>query len=148
MQKNRFPFYGIVIASVLLMTVGTQSAYAAPTTLDVNRDEGPVGSGGEFGGEKIGTVTYEANNNMVNITSDITATPAEGSTFEAWLVDTGSGYKLSLGNVVNGSLQFDQSMVYPYTYSQFIITEEPIDDVDPNAAGTLAGAVLQEPFGQ
>ncbi len=39
-------------------------------------------------------------------------------------------------------------MVNPYTYSQFIITEEPQNDKDPNAAGTLAGTDLPAPFGQ
>jgi hypothetical protein len=149
MLKRTFSLFGIVIATLLSMTIGIQSANAVPTTLDVFRDDGEIASaGGEFGGPKIGTVTYEANNNAVNLTSDITVTPAEGSTFEGWLVDTESGYKLSLGNVVNGSLQFDQTMVYPYTYSQFIITEEPIDDIDPNAASTYGGAVLESPFGQ
>ncbi|MDN5846546.1 MAG: hypothetical protein L0H53_09770 [Candidatus Nitrosocosmicus sp.] len=150
MQRNRFSLYGITIASILLMTIaGINQVYAAPTTLDVFQDDGEVASApGEFGGPKIGTVTYEANDNWVNVTADIIVIPSEGNTFEGWLVDTGSGYKLSLGNLVDGQLQFDQTMVYPYTYSQFIITEEPIDDIDPNAAGTFGGAVLQEPFGQ
>lgn len=39
-------------------------------------------------------------------------------------------------------------MVNPYTYTQFIITEEPIDYADPNAIGTYCGSELQPPFGQ
>jgi hypothetical protein len=30
-------------------------------------------------------------------------------------------------------------MVNPYTYKQFIITEEPLNDKDPNAADTYGG---------
>nr|MBA3749756.1 hypothetical protein [Nitrosopumilus sp.] len=58
------------------------------------------------------------------------------------------GYKLSLGQVDKGVLEFTQKMINPYTYKQFIITEEPIADKDPNAAGTLAGLELPPPFGQ
>lgn len=39
-------------------------------------------------------------------------------------------------------------MVNPFTYTEFIITEEPVDDVDPNAAGIYGGAKLQAPFGR
>ena len=68
--------------------------------------------------------------------------------YEGWFVDAGgSGYKLSLGEFgKNGTLQFDQQMVNPYTYTQFIVTEEPFEDADPNAAGAIGGAQLQAPF--
>ena len=39
-------------------------------------------------------------------------------------------------------------MVNPYTYKQFIVTEEPNSDKDPNSADTYAGADLPAPFGQ
>ena len=39
-------------------------------------------------------------------------------------------------------------MINPYTYTQFIITEEPKADKDPNAADTYGGVDLQPPFGQ
>ena len=35
-----------------------------------------------------------------------------------------------------------------YLPSEFIITEEPKDDVDPNSAGTYGGAELPTPFGR
>lgn len=46
------------------------------------------------------------------------------------LVDPISEYTLSLGNVENGNLKFYQTMVYPYTYTQFIITEESTDEIN------------------
>jgi hypothetical protein len=56
---------------------------------------------------------------------------------------------LSLGEFSkNGTLQYRETLVNPYTYSQFIVTEEPFEDTDPNAAAALAGAELQTPFGQ
>jgi exosome complex RNA-binding protein Rrp4 len=84
-----------------------------------------------------------------NISADINNQPEEGNVFEGWLVDTGaSGYKLSLGQLRNGTLDFSQYMVNPYTYNNFEITEEPAEDPDPNAADSIAGFELQDPFGQ
>jgi hypothetical protein len=39
-------------------------------------------------------------------------------------------------------------MINPYTYSEFQITQEPIQDKDPKAASVLGGAALPAPFGQ
>ena len=66
----------------------------------------------------------------------MSAPPGEGKVFEGWFVDDGgSGYKLSLGEFSkNGTLTFNEQMVNPYTYTQFIVTEEPFEDADPNAA--------------
>ena len=60
----------------------------------------------------------------------------------------GSNYKLSLGAIESGTLKTSEHMVNPYTYTEFIITEEPKDDVDPNSAGTYGGAELPTPFGR
>ena len=69
--------------------------------------------------------------------------------YEGWFVYAGgSGYKLSLGEFgKNGTLQFDQQMVNPYTYRQFIVTEEPFEDADPNVLPeAISGAQLQAPL--
>lgn len=102
-----------------------------------------------FGGEKIGTVTISSDGNSTNVDADLNASPKEGNVFEGWLVDAGgSGYKLSLGQFREGTLDFSQSMVNPYTYQNFEVTEEPAEDPDPSAAGSIAGFELQNPFGQ
>jgi hypothetical protein len=86
----------------------------------------------------------------VNVVANITTPPKEGTVFEGWLSDVGgSDYKLSLGEFAkNGTLLSTTTLVNPYTYTQFIVTEEPFEDPDPNAAATLAGAELVSPFGQ
>jgi hypothetical protein len=78
------------------------------------------------------------------------AQPTNGTVFEGWLVDDGgSGYKLSLGEFSkNGRLTYQDQMVNPYTYTQFIVTEEPFEDPDPNAAAATGGTQLQIPFGR
>ncbi len=146
MSKINISLFGIVIATIFSMTLGLQSTNAAPMTMDINKAKDP---GPGFGTEKIGTLSIDTQNKTLDISVNMTATPKQDKVFEAWLVDEGgSNYKLSLGALVGNSLKVSDNMVNPYTYSQFIITEEPKDDADPNAAGTYGGAELQAPFGQ
>ena len=67
--------------------------------------------------------------------------------FEGWLADAGgSDYKLSVGEFSkNGTLHFTDTMVNPYTYTQFLV-KEFFEDPDPNAASVVAGAELVSPF--
>jgi hypothetical protein len=115
---------------------------------------GPItaAEGGEpFGGQEIGTVSIDSTGNRTNVSADINDSPGEGNVFEGWLVDAGtgaSGYRLSLGQFRNGTLDFSQYMVNPYTYKNFEVTEEPAEDPDPNAADSIAGFELQDPFGR
>ena len=105
--------------------------------------------GQPFGGETMGTVSIDSTGRRTNISADLNAAPGEGNVFEGWLVDAGgSEYQLSLGQFRNGTLDFSQYMVNPYTYNNFEITEEPAEDPDPNAADSIAGFQLQDPFGQ
>ncbi|HEX6028833.1 MAG TPA: hypothetical protein VFY64_07330 [Nitrososphaeraceae archaeon] len=105
--------------------------------------------GQPFGGEKMGTITIDSDGRRTNVSADINASPNEGNVHEGWLVDAdGSGYKLSLGQFRNGTLDFSQYMVNPYTYKSFELTEEPAEDPDPNAAESIAGYELQTPFGR
>ena len=113
---------------------------------------GPItaAEGGEpSGGQEMGTVSIDSTGRRTIVSADINDMPEEGNVFEGWLVDTGaSGYKLSLGQFRDGTLDFSQYMVNPYTYDNFEITEEPAEDPDPNAADSIAGFELQDPFGQ
>jgi hypothetical protein len=141
------------VVAVILITAGEiptilfqgQMAEAQQVSGDIT-----AASGGEpFGGEKVGTISIDSTGRRTNISADLNDQPGEGNVFEGWLVDTGgSGYKLSLGQFRNGTLDFSQYMVNPYTYNNFEITEEPAEDPDPNAADSIAGFQLQDPFGQ
>ena len=56
---------------------------------------------------------------------------------------------LSLGKFNSTQvLEFDQSMVNPYTYAEFQVTQEPFQDLDPKAAKAIGGVLLTAPFGQ
>jgi len=129
-----------------MTTANFQPLKAEPVIMDINKAKDP---GPGFGTEKLGTLSIDTQNKTVDISVNLTAVPKQDKVFEAWLVDAdGSNYKLSLGAVDGNSLKVSDHMVNPYTYTEFIITEEPIDDADPNAAGTYGGAELQAPFGQ
>jgi hypothetical protein len=147
MISKKIALFGIISTAFLfLLTAGFHSSYAAPITLDIHKAKNP---GPGFGTQKIGTVTIDSTGNKVTISSTVTAQTKQDKVFEGWLVDAGgSNYKLSLGQYEKGHLQFTENMVNPYTYSQFIFTEEPQNDKDPNAADTYAGADLPPPFGQ
>ena len=143
-----FPSIGATVVFTALMTISSfqpQGAEAQSVTGDITRS-----SGGEpFGGEKIGTINIDSTGRRTNVSADLNASPGEGNVFEGWLVDAGgSEYQLSLGQFRNGTLDFSQYMVNPYTYNNFEVTEEPAEDPDPNAADSVAGFELQNPFGQ
>ena len=122
-----------------------QEAEAQQNTGDITA----ASEGQPFGGETIGTVTIDSDGRRTNVSADINTTPNEGNVFEGWLVDAeGSDYKLSLGQFRNGTLDFSQYMVNPYTYKNFELTQEPAEDPDPNAAESIAGYELKSPFGR
>lgn len=109
----------------------------------------PAG-GNPYGGEKTGDIAISSDGHQTKIKGLVSASPAEGNVYEAWLGDAGgSEYKLSLGQLLeNGTIDVSQHMVNPFTYTIFFITEEPQDDVDPNSADAIAGVQLKAPFGQ
>ena len=147
----------LLSVSALLIAFGVVGMVVADPIMDIQEAEAQQNSGDitaasegqPFGGEKMGTVTIDSDGRRTNVSADINASPNEGNVYEGWLVDAeGSGYKLSLGQFRNGTLDFSQYMVNPYTYKNFELTEEPAEDPDPNAASSIAGFELQTPFGK
>ena len=136
-----------IVAAGGILTIFLQGQIA-----DAQQMSGAItaAEGGEpFGGQQMGTLSIDTTGRRTNISADLNGQPGEGNVFEGWLVDTGaSGYKLSLGQFRNGTLDFSQYMVNPYTYNNFEVTEEPAEDADPIAADSIAGFELQDPFGQ
>lgn len=117
---------------------------------NVTGDLTQASGGNVFGGQETGEITINSDGRQMDISGLISASPGEGKVYEAWLEDAGgSGYRLSLGQVPeNGTIQFSQNMVNPFTYTIFYISEEPENDADPNPADAIAGIELEAPFGQ
>ena len=102
-----------------------------------------------FGGDDVGTIEIEYNKNNVSIMAELNKSPSEGMVFEGWLVDPDTGYKLSTGLLDENNAQtFEQVIVNPYIYNVYVVTEEPSEDVDPNANVPAGGFALPSPFGQ
>jgi hypothetical protein len=136
---------GIIITTTIIPFLQVQMVEAQQITGDITAPA----DGNAFGGQKMGTITVNSDGHWTNVTADLNASPNEGNIFEGWLVDAGgSGYKLSLGQFANGTLNFTQYMPNPYTYKNFEVTEEPSEDPDPNAAESIAGFELDDPFGR
>ena len=102
-----------------------------------------------FGGNDVGTIEIEYDKNNVSIMAELNKSPSEGMVFEGWLVDLDTGYKLSTGLLDENNAQtFEQVIVNPYIYNVYVVTEEPLEDVDPNANVPAGGFALPSPFGQ
>jgi hypothetical protein len=80
--------------------------------------------------------------------------PPSGKVFEVWMVDANyraSGYPLSLGEIsANGTLSYNENLVFSPTYTDVVVTLEPENDKDPkpNWSQSVAGYWLVPPFGQ
>jgi hypothetical protein len=106
-----FGVLGMVVADPI---IDIQEAEAQQRTGNITA----ASEGQPFGGEKMGTITIDSDGRRTNVSADISTSPNEGNIHEGWLVDAdGSGYKLSLGQFRNGTLDFSQYMVNPYTSS-------------------------------
>jgi hypothetical protein len=135
----------IITSLALTSTILFPIVSAQETQIDLTAPEAST----PYGGEKRGTLLISTQDNNLNLQAEIDVAAPQDRVYEGWLEDaSGSGYKLSLGEFDNNELNFTQKMVNPYTYSQFVITEEPNDDVDPLGSDVAAGAKLESPFGQ
>lgn len=159
MKEKKKGFILTIIATIFLtgFTITTTSILAISIVFQTNQIADAQEMSGDitapagenpFGGEKMGTIIVDSSGRRTNVSADINAAPKEGNVLEGWLVDEGSTYKLSLGQFRNGTLDFSQYMVNPYTYNNFEVTEEPAEDPDPNAADSIAGFELKTPFGR
>ena len=150
-MKN-FAAFSLAAFLVLLITSTTTSSFLLMQIAEAQEIKGDItasSNGKSFGGEKMGSVSVDSNGHRTNITAELNASPNDGKVFEGWLVDAGgSGYHLSLGQFRNGTLDFSEYMLNPYTYKNFELTEEPAEDPDPNAAASIAGFELPNPFGR
>lgn len=105
-------------------------------------------NGKPFGGENIGSYAITPSGHKVDITIHINKPPRYGQVFEAWLVDTKTGYDLSLGQVgTDGKVTLSQNMFNPYAYNQIIISQESPNSTSHKPSLPIGGAALEAPFG-
>ena len=136
------------LSIVLVLSMGiSHTVFAQSTSLDLTTPTADKISGGD----KKGTLDLNTQNNTVTGTATMNEPAAEWKVYEGWFEDKGdaSGYSLSQGKFdENDTLNINQTMVNPYTYSVFYVTAEPVDDPDPNPSSVVVGVELSNPFGQ
>jgi hypothetical protein len=149
-SKNLGISMAVILGLAITSNIILQNQIAvAQQTENIKGDLTAPSNDKPFGGQKIGDFAIKLNGNKVNIAADVNTLPSEGNVLEGWLVDTETDYKLSLGQIKeNGRLSFSQNMVNPNTYNVLVVTEEPDNDIDPNAATPIGGSEIQSPFGQ
>jgi hypothetical protein len=107
-----------------------------------------------YGGQIFGLVDVSTNDHKtkVNVASDFL--PGPDKVFEVWMVDANyyaSGYPLSLGQISpDGTLTYNENLVYSPTYTDLVVTLEPQNDKDPKPAWSQSVAAywMMPPFGQ
>jgi hypothetical protein len=112
-----------IILLLMLVAITVPLAHAQ-TTLNITRADADK----PYGGEKLGTVLIVPKEHVLSVMANMSAQPTNGTVYEGWLVDDGGSN--------------------PYTYTQFIVTEEPFEDPDPRAATATGGTQLLAPFGR
>ena len=142
----------VVVAIAALIGLALISPLTVAHDSDDNEFEGDLTAptGPPFGGDVVGSFEIEWDGNELEIEVEVEISAPDGYVLEGWLVDPGADpvYKLSLGLLVDGELEFEQTLVNPFTYRLLVITMEPANDLDPNAGAPVAGALLPAPFGQ
>ena len=136
----------LVLGSISLISGTVYGQLASPTesTLAI------VGSGGLLFG--LAEISTDGKNLSVEVATPFA--PDEGQEFEAWLVDDlrgGSAYYLNLGALnENGTLNYNEHLIAPVTYTHLEITSEPANDLDPrpDTSRIVGTAVLVSPFGR
>lgn len=93
-------------------------------------------------------------NNLYDTAIDARVNGSAGTAkvFEGWLVDNESGYRLSLGGFTSSSrdsrhdLRFRQMLVNFPIYDKLVVTEEAVNDTNPNPGRTIFEASLPGSF--
>ena len=105
-------------------------------------------------GDIMGLININSDGHKIHIDAVTEFTPPEGKVYEGWLVDNNKGasqYTLSVGQFnSSGDLVYDANLVNAYTYTDFGVTAEPIDDADPRPdTSYITGYYkLAPPFGK
>jgi len=107
-----------------------------------------------YGGTIFGLSDVCTNGNLIDVDVTTNHIPQSGKVFEAWLVDDfakGSDYALSMGKILNsGGLRFQEVMNNATTYTDIVVTQEPVGDLSPlpSWSNAVAQTWLIPPFAQ
>jgi hypothetical protein len=140
---SAFVLSTVICLSLFVITLNTSNSEAS-STRNLTAMNGSVW----YAGNPVGAIHVDLNDiegpgSFVNITANITKDPNPGKLFEGWLHDPKifSTYDLSLGVFMNNTLQFEQFMNNPDIYKYFVVSEEPVGDINPRISDIIVGGV-------
>jgi len=142
--------FGVALSPIILSH--DAEARVADTRYILQGDLTAPSNDKPFGGDTIGTYSVHVTDDYTYITAELTNGPSRAMVYEGWLVDVETGEKLSTGLFDDG--RYDNRAFFflndaEFHYDVFVITEEPVKDLDPTPSLPPVGAVpLGLPFGQ
>ncbi|MFQ5941681.1 MAG: DM13 domain-containing protein [Nitrososphaerales archaeon] len=151
---NKTTFIGITIAATILVLISSPIAqYQADAAIKDNMMGRSLAVRGDltspadekpFGGSEVGNFLVRAkDSNLLRVIGKVNNGPSDSKVLEGWLVDVQTGYKLSIGQLSErNTIVFTQKMVNPWIYDLVVITEEPVNDIDPAPHTPIGGAQL------
>jgi hypothetical protein len=148
-MKLAFVAVSVTISLIAGIFLSNNHAMQASAAM-VSQSGALIGYGGQIFG--LADVSTDNHRTKINVASDFL--PASGKVFEVWMVDANyyaSGYPLSLGQIAaDGTLKYNENLVYAPTYTDLVVTLEPENDKDPKPAWSQSVAAywMIPPFGQ
>ncbi|MGZ5509329.1 MAG: hypothetical protein ACXWFC_02495 [Nitrososphaeraceae archaeon] len=141
----------IVLSALFMISISLISGTSfGQLAIPTERTLAIIGSDGLLFG--LSEIETDEKNLSVEIATPFA--PDEDQEFEAWFVDDkrgGSAYYLNLGAInENGTLNYNEHLINPLTYTHLEITSEPANDLDPRPAtrNIVGTAELVPPFGR
>jgi len=142
MKMNSKKTYGLMALVIFVGAILLVSALPSPINLSEEGNSGASGSATLH----INSRTDVHSTNLRIKVEDLH--PQPGYVYEVWLVDDDSNDKLSVGALntnqrARGNFKLSQDMVNPYIYDSIVITQEPINDINPEPGmAVLSGDIL------
>lgn len=147
MKKTQLGVFALILVAAIAVSV--VSAAAERARIDLT----PVGGSTASGKADI-RKSVDKNTNKVDIRVDVSnvSLPA-GRILEGWLVDSDSGFILSMGafemkSKGRASLQFKQRMVNFDVFDKIMVTSEDISDSNPAPDASILEAAIPALTGQ
>ena len=142
--------FGVALSPIIL--ADDVDARVADNRYILQGDLTAPDNGKPFGGDTVGMYSVHVTDKYSHIYVELNNGPANGMVFEGWLVDVETGDKLSTG-LFNEGRHDNRGFFFlidpEFRYDVLVITEEPIQDLDPTPSlPPVAGVPLSTPFGQ
>ena len=149
-QTSSFALLAMVFGVAIFPLIATNNVEARPDDIRyaTQGDLASPNGHNQPGGSRIGTYSLSVKDEIVTIYAGLDKRPNDGMVYEGWLIDVESGTNQSLGKFQDGIKRGFFYAQPNFSYDRFVITEEPLGDLNPSINKVVAVAPLNEPFGK